>query len=93
MSDAPQPKDTIVTRLLGIGLGIVLMITFTQIAAHMGWHPVVGGIMTGLSGAIMGAMGTSFQGPYTTAVLGNAGATNFLLGIALFFGLGNLLPG
>ena len=94
MSEAAQPKDTIITRILGIGLGVILMFTFVQLASTMGWHPVVGGILTGLSGAIMGAMGTSFHGAYTTAVLGNAGATNFILGIALFLGLDKLImPG
>jgi hypothetical protein len=85
MSDAPQPKDTIVTRLLGVMLGIGLMITFVQLAGAMGWAPVVAGILTGLSGAIMGGMGSSFQGRYITAVLGNAGVTNFALGLVMFF--------
>ena len=84
---APSPNDTIATRLLGITLAIILVFVFVNITDSMSWHVAAAGIMTGLSGMIMGASGSSFQGPNTTAILGWAGGVNFALGIALFFGL------
>ena len=84
---APAVNDTIATRLMGISLAVILVFVFVNITDAMAWHVAAGGIMTGLSGAIMGASGSSFQGPNTTAILGWAGATNFALGLALFFGL------
>ncbi len=84
--DAHGPNDTIVTRFLGITLGVLLMISFVAIAHTMGWHPVVGGLLTGLSGAVLGASGTSVHGPNLAAILGWSGGTNFILGLAMFFG-------
>ena len=87
MSDAPAPNDTIVSRFLGIALGLILMFAFVAIAHNMGWHPVVGGLLTGLSGAILGASGTSVHGSNMAAIYGWAGGTNFILGLAMFLGL------
>ena len=83
----PEVNDNIATRFLGIALGVLMMFTFVAIAANMGWHPVVGGLLTGLSGAVLRASGTSVQGPNTAAVLGWGGATNFVLGILMFLGM------
>ena len=91
MSDAPQPKDTTVTRILGVLLAVGLMVIFINVTDMMGWHSVVGGILTGLSGAVMGALGTSVNARYTAAILGNAGVTNFVLGLVMFF-IGNKAP-
>jgi len=87
MSDAVAPNDTIVTRFLGITLAVMLMFTFVAIAHNLGWHPVVGGILTGLSGAVLGASGTSVNGANMAAIYGWAGGTNFILGLAMFLGL------
>lgn len=87
----PQVNDTIATRFLGITLGVALMIAFISIADSMGWHPVVAGILTGLSGAILGATGSSVQGPNTAAVLGWAGGINFILGLLMFVGLNKMI--
>ena len=84
---APAVNDNIATRLLGISLALVLMFVFVTIADSMSWHVAAGGIMTGVSGMVMGASGSSFQGPNTAAILGWAGAVNFFLGIAMFWGL------
>lgn len=86
MSHADTPRDTIATRLLGITLGILVMLTLVTIGHSMGWHPVVGGLLTGLSGAVMGASGTSVHGPYLAAIFGWSGATNFVLGLVMFLG-------
>ncbi len=92
MEHAPEVNDTLATRFLGIALGVGLMFTFVSIASAMHWHPVVGGILTGLSGAILGAMGTSVHGRNTAAILGWAGGVNFILGLLMFFGLNKALP-
>lgn len=86
MSHAESPRDTIATRLMGITLGILVMLTLVAIGHTMGWQPVVGGLLTGLSGAVMGASGTSVNGAYLAAILGWSGATNFVLGLAMFLG-------
>jgi hypothetical protein len=92
MEHAPDVNDTFATRFLGIVLGVGLMISFVLLANSMGWHQAVGGILTGLSGAILGALGTSVHGRNTAAILGWAGGVNFILGILMFFGLGKAFP-
>lgn len=71
---------------MGITLGILVMLTFVTIGHTMGWHPVVGGLLTGLSGAVMGASGTSVNGANLAAIFGWSGSTNFVLGLAMFLG-------
>lgn len=92
MEHAPEVNDTLATRFLGIALGVGLMVAFVTISNNMGWHSVVGGILTGLSGAVLGAMGTSVHGRNTAAILGWAGGTNFILGLLMFFGLNKAFP-
>jgi hypothetical protein len=53
----------------------------------MGWHDVVGGIMTGAMGMLMGALGTSIRRPAGAAILGWAGGIAFFTSIAMFLGL------
>lgn len=71
---------------MGITLGILVMLTLVTIGHSLEWHPVVAGLLTGLSGAVMGASGTSVNGAYLAAIFGWSGATNFILGLAMFFG-------
>lgn len=80
-------EDTVATRLLGIMLGVILIVTAVGIQHAMHWHPVVGGIITGIFGMLFGAGGTSARGPHTAAVLGWAGGIAFFTSIAMFFGL------
>ncbi len=75
------------TAFLGVLFAILICVACVSIAKGMGWHPVVGGILTGASGAFMGAMGTSTVDGNRAAILGWAGATNFILGLVMFTGL------
>ncbi|NQW30437.1 MAG: hypothetical protein HQ472_07990 [Ignavibacteria bacterium] len=77
-------QDTIVTRLIGIAFALSVAYAMHALVPIMGWNPIVGGILTGLSGALMGALGTSANGPILGAILGWAGGTNFILGVGLF---------
>lgn len=77
-------NDTIITRLFGIALAIGVAYALHALVPVMGWHPIVGGILTGASGVLMGALGTSTPGPTMAAILGWAGGTNFILGLLLF---------
>lgn len=80
-------EDTIATRFLGIILGILLVVSAVSIQHTLGWHPVAGGVVTGLLGMIFGALGTSVRSPMSAAILGWAGAIAFFTSIAMFFGL------
>ncbi len=94
--DHDQPvhvNNNAATAFLGILLGLLLCIAFVSIAKGMGWHPVVGGILTGASGTVMGAMGTSTVDGNRAAIFGWAGATNFILGLLMFTGLTKGLVG
>lgn len=86
--DQPTHVNTnLATTFLGIVLGVGLCIGFINLAHVMGWHSVTAGILTGLSGTTMGAFGSSTRKPNLAAVFGWAGATNFILGVLMFFGL------
>jgi hypothetical protein len=80
-------EDTIATRFLGIVVGILAIAGAVALQRTMGWHPVVSGVITGLLGMVMGALGTSVRGPIRAAVLGWAGGICFFTSIAMFFGL------
>lgn len=80
-------EDTIATKFLGITLAVMVVTGAVSLQHVMGWHPVAGGIITGLLGMIMGALGTSVRGPMKAAVLGWAGALCFFTSIAMFLGL------
>ncbi len=79
--------DTVATRFIGIVLGVMVIATAVGIQKAMGWHPVSGGIMTGLLGMVLGAGGTSANGGIRAAVLGWAGGIAFFASIAMFLGL------
>ncbi|MBC8124245.1 MAG: hypothetical protein H7X70_00800 [Candidatus Kapabacteria bacterium] len=80
-------EDTIATRFLGIVAGILVVVAAVSIQKLMGWHPISGGVMTGVFGMILGALGTSVRGPIRAAVLGWAGGIAFFMSIAMFVGL------
>lgn len=80
-------EDTLATRVLGIVAGILLVFTCVKIQQSMGWHPVVGGILTGTFGMVCGALGTSVRGPIAAALLGWAGGLAFFTSILMFLGL------
>ena len=77
-------NDNMATRFLGIVIALGLAFAFNQWAVSMHWHPVVGGVLTGLSGVVLGASGSCNEHPNQAAILGWAGGTNFILGIVLF---------
>lgn len=81
---APAVNDNMATRFLGVVLAIGLAFAFNALASSMGWHQVTGGVLTGLSGVLLGATGSCVQKPSAAAILGWAGGTNFFLGIVLF---------
>lgn len=80
-------EDTLPTRAMGIVLGIMIVFVSVTIQKSMGWHPVVGGIITGALGMVFGAMGTSVRGPITAAILGWSGGIAFFASLAMFLGL------
>jgi len=77
-------NDNMATRFLGIVLALGIAFGLNSLATSMGWHSVTGGVLTGLSGVLLGATGSCVQKPNTAAIMGWAGGTNFFLGIALF---------
>ncbi len=79
--------DNGATRLFGIILGLLLIVTSVGIQQVMHWHPVVAGLLTGTLGMLFGAGGTSARGPHTAAVMGWAGGIAFFASILMFFGL------
>ncbi len=85
--ETDHADDNLSTRLMGIALGVLVVFTCITIQRSMGWHEVVGGIMTGLSGMVMGALGTSVRIPSGAAILGWAGGIAFFTSIAMFLGL------
>lgn len=72
------------TAFLGVLTGLLICLALVGIASGMGWHPVVGGVLTGFSGAVVGASGSSTPSENRAAILGWAGATNFVLGLVMF---------
>lgn len=80
-------NDTLPTRLMGIAVGVLLIVVAVSIQRAMGWHEVVGGIMTGLLGMLCGALGTSVRRPSGAAILGWAGGIAFFTSILMFLGL------
>ena len=80
-------EDTLATRGMGIVLGVLIIFTCVSIQKSMGWHPVVGGILTGTAGMVCGAMGTSVRGPITAALLGWSAGLAFFASLAMFLGL------
>lgn len=80
-------EDTVATRLMGIAIGILTIFVCISIQRAMGWHEVVGGILTGTFGMIFGALGTSIRRPSGAAILGWAGGIAFFTSILMFFGL------
>ena len=79
-----EVNDNLATRFLGIVIGLGLAWAFISVVGVMHWHHAVGGVLVGLSGAVMGALGSSVEHKNAAAILGWAGATNFFLGIVLF---------
>ncbi len=90
-SDSHEPdmhvNNNFVTGFLGVAIALGLAWALTSWSTTMGWHPSVGGVLVGLSGAILGALGSCVERPNAGAILGWAGATNFILGLILFFTL------
>lgn len=90
-SDSHEPdmhvNDNFVTGFLGVVIALGLAWALTSWSSTMSWHPSVGGVLVGLSGAIMGALGSCVERPNAGAILGWAGGTNFFLGLILFFTL------
>lgn len=80
-------EDTIATRAMGIALGILLVFSCVTLQQSMHWHPVVGGILTGLFGMVFGALGTSVRGPMAAAIFGWAGGIAFFTSLLMFLGL------
>lgn len=80
-------NNNAITAFLGLVLAVLLCVGFSNLAHSMHWHPVVAGILTGLSGTTMGAFGSSTSKGSLAAIFGWAGATNFVLGILMFTGL------
>ncbi len=85
--DVDHVEDTVATRFIGILVGLGIIVVAVSIQKAMGWHPVVGGIMTGLFGMLFGAGGTSARGPIRAAIMGWAGGIAFFASIAMFLGL------
>ncbi|MCO6466887.1 MAG: hypothetical protein J5I53_09755 [Bradyrhizobiaceae bacterium] len=88
--DHDQPthvNNNAVTAFLGVVLGVIMCIGFVNLAHAMHWHPVVGGVLTGMSGTTMGAFGSSTSKANLASIFGWAGATNFVLGLLMFTGL------
>ena len=83
-SEAPTVNDNVATRFLGIVIALALAFAFNSLAQTLGWHSVTGGVLTGVSGVLLGALGSSVEKPSAAAILGWAGGTNFFLGIVLF---------
>jgi hypothetical protein len=77
-------NNTAATAFLGVLLALIACTGCISLANAMHWHVVVGGFLTGLSGVLMGALGTSTVDGNRAAVLGWAGAVNFFLGLILF---------
>lgn len=82
-----EVNDSIVTRFLGICIGIGLVAMFISFHYSMGWAWHVVSIASGLVGAVMGAAGTSVYGRNNAAILAYAGVTAFICGFLLFFGI------
>lgn len=85
--EATHVNDTLATRLMGIAVGVLVVIAAVSLQRAMGWHDVVGGIITGLLGMFFGALGTSVHRPSGAAILGWAGGIAFFTSIAMFLGL------
>jgi len=80
-------EDTIATRFLGIAAGVLVIVVAVSIQHLMNWHPISSGVMTGVCGMVLGALGTSVRGPIRAAILGWAGGIAFFTSIAMFVGL------
>ncbi len=80
-------NDTLPTRLMGIAVGVLVVLVAVSLQRAMGWHDVVGGIITGLLGMFFGALGTSVRRPSGAAILGWAGGIAFFTSILMFLGL------
>lgn len=79
--------DNLSTRIIGIAVGVLIIFACVALQRSMGWHDVVGGILTGAMGMLMGALGTSIRRPAGAAILGWAGGIAFFTSLAMFLGL------
>lgn len=82
-----QVNDNLVTAFLGIVIALGMAWGLVSVSSTMTWHQSVGGVLVGLSGVVIGALGSCVERPNAAAILGWAGATNFFLGLILFFTL------
>ena len=82
-----------ITSFLGVVLALLLCAGLVSTGHALSWHPVVAGILTGLSGAAMGAFGSSTRNANLAGILGVAGFVNFILGLAMFTGLAKGIVG
>lgn len=88
---AAEVQDTLATRLLGIGMGIILFAGIRALTASMGWEPAVCSVLSGIAGVVFGAGGTASNGGARAAIMGYMGAVNFVMGLAIFLGLADWL--
>lgn len=93
MSEHAQHGDSTITRFLGLVVGLAVIAIGISIhgAWHWSWHAV--GIFYGILAVVFGAGGTASNSEAQGSVLGVAGVTLFVAGLAWFFGLGKMLFG
>ncbi len=80
-------NDTLVTRFLGICIGIGLVAAIVSMHYVRDWHWAASSVACGVLGAVLGALGTSVNGRNTAAILAYAGITTFIGGFLLFTGV------
>ncbi|MBU3741844.1 MAG: hypothetical protein FGM24_06110 [Candidatus Kapabacteria bacterium] len=84
---AHEVHDTLATRLLGITAGIMVFGAVYALSTSMGWHQAACSVLSGVMGVVFGAGGTSAYGGARAAVFAYIGVVNFVMGLAIFFGL------
>ncbi|MDZ4744890.1 MAG: hypothetical protein SGJ05_02685 [bacterium] len=85
--DHGRVNDTLITRFLGICIGIGIAAAILSLHYVLGWHWAACSCICGAVGATMGAMGTSVHGPNNAAILAYSGITVFIAGFLTFLGI------
>lgn len=85
--DHGDVNDSLVTRFLGICIGIGLVATIISLHYAWGWHWAAVSCICGALGAVLGAMGTAVHGRNNAAILAYVGITSFISGFLMFTGI------
>ena len=80
-------NDNLVTRFLGICIGLGVVAALVSTHYMWGWSWAAVSCTSGTLGAILGALGSSVQGPNNASILAYTGVVTFLGGFLMFTGI------